>query len=250
MQDVKEKFMGKAENYAAARTGYSQELVDEMLRLGIIFENSKVADVGSGTGKFAKQLLEIGCEVHCVEPNADMRNMAISSLSGFDKVHFVSGSAEDTLLESGKFDLVTAAQAFHWFDVPKFRSECKRILKNDGYVALLWNTRDVNSKLISEMYDVFKKYCPDFKGFSNGMKDDSKICEFFTHGFKKLSFKHDIYYSKDGFVKRCLSSSYSLNENDPHYPDYLAALSCLYEKYSENNTVCVNNYSVVYYGRL
>ena len=45
-------------------------------------------------------------------------------------------------------DLVTVAQAFHWFDRAAFRQECQRLLKPGGQVALIWNDRLTNTPFL------------------------------------------------------------------------------------------------------
>ena len=58
--------------------------------------------------------------------------MGLGSHSGFRSV---DGASDSTGLSTGSVDLITAAQAFHWFDVVKTRRECLRVLKQDAWVA-------------------------------------------------------------------------------------------------------------------
>ena len=71
-----EKFTGKADAYSAARPGYPKEFVDYLCENVGINSGSTVADIGSGTGKFSVELLKIGAETYCIEPNDDMRSIA------------------------------------------------------------------------------------------------------------------------------------------------------------------------------
>ena len=98
MTDNTKNFSGRAEDYTVGRPTYAKEFIDYLYSVENLSENSIIADIGSGTGKFAKQLLEKGSTVFCVEPNDDMRNVAVKELQDYAKFVAVAGSASDTTL--------------------------------------------------------------------------------------------------------------------------------------------------------
>ena len=249
--DTTNKFDGLANDYTAGRPGYSAELIDYLYSEHGFSEASVIADIGSGTGKFAEYLLEKGSEVFCVEPNDDMRSEAENVLGRYIKFHSVKGGAEDTTLGDASVDIITTAQAFHWFDVKKFRQECTRIIRDNGIAALVWNVRDIDDNVNKELYAIFKKYCPDFKGFSGGIKrDDERIAEFFGGKYERVSFDAPIYYDRDKFISRCLSGSYSLKKGDCAYSEYISAVNDVFDKFSKDRIVKLGNKSVAYIGRI
>lgn len=136
-----EKFSGKAEVYEKFRPGYPNALYEYLCK-NYLPSGGAVADVGAGTGKFAAGLVKRGIKTFCVEPNADMARVLIDELGGFAAFEHISSPAENIALPEQSVDLVTAAQAFHWFDGKAFYASCKRILKPGGAVALIWNMRD------------------------------------------------------------------------------------------------------------
>lgn len=140
--DTMTKFDEKAENYTEGRTNYSAKLINCMYCEYGVSNTSVIADIGSGTGKFSKQLLDRQSEVYCIEPNKDMRCTAEKELHRYANFHSVNGNAENTTLKADFADCITVAQAFHWFDIPKFKLECRRIMKKQGNVFLIWNIRD------------------------------------------------------------------------------------------------------------
>lgn len=211
--------------------------------------NSVIADIGSGTGKFAKQLVEKGSFVYCVEPNGDMRNQAEIELKKYNNCQCVDGDASHTTLKDETVDFITTAQAFHWFDVEAFKEECKRIIKPNGQIFLIWNMRDMDSELIQKSYKIYKKYCPEFKGFGGGIqRDDLRIKQFFNNSYKRLVYDNPLYYDKDKFVKRSLLGSYSLRENDVNYEKYVRDLEALFDEYVDKGTIVMPNKTVVYVG--
>lgn len=247
--DTAKKFDGRAQAYSAGRPGYGAELIDCMYNEYGLAASSAIADIGSGTGKFARYLLEKGSEVYCVEPNDDMRRMAEDKLGTYAGFHSVRGNAENTGLEDGQVDNVTAAQAFHWFDVNRFRQECLRITGGRGRVFLIWNMRNGSDLVNRGLHRIYSKYCPDFRGFSLGLeKDDVRIRTFFEGGYDYVSFEAPLYFDRERFMARSLSSSYSLKSGDAGYDEYIYELACVFDRYAKDGAVTIENSSVAYIG--
>ena len=251
MNDATLKFDGYAADYTAGRPGYASELIDCFYKDHGLTADSVIADIGSGTGKFAKFLIDRGNEVYCVEPNGDMRRTAEAELGGYPNFHSVNGGAEDTSLPDKSVGFITTAQAFHWFDVEKFRAECSRILKDNGKVALIWNVRDMSDPINRDLNALFTRYCPDFVGFSGGIvKDDQRIREFFHDKYEYVSFDNPLMLDREKFIARCLSGSYSIKEGDMDYESYMAEIIAIFDRYSDKGAVSIANSSVAYISML
>lgn len=250
--DTRRKFDGRAVHYAASRPGYAKALIDCLYTQWGMSEASVIADVGSGTGKLAEQLLERGSHVYAVEPNQDMRHAAEQALGDCERFCSVCGGAEDTDLEKGCADFVTAAQAFHWFDGERFKAECQRILRPGGRVFLIWNMREPEDAVNQALQEVYGRFCPAFKGFSEGMvKDDPRIRAFFGGAYAYEAYDHPLWYDRETFIARCLSSSYSLKAGDEKYAAYIGALNELFDVHARDGImVCIGNSSVVYTGKV
>lgn len=134
------KFTGKAELYSKYRPSYPEKLIDWLYDMT---NAEAVADIGAGTGIFTSALLKKPWSVTAVEPNSDMLSVLKKALG--DKVKTVVASAESTTLNAKSINLITVAQAFHWFDKARFKEECRRILTHDGHLAIVWNSRCQNS---------------------------------------------------------------------------------------------------------
>lgn len=247
-----DKFSGKADVYSKSRPSYPNEYIDYLLSANNLNETSSVADIGSGTGIMSRHLLERGVRVLAVEPNDDMRTKAEQDLQQFDRFTSIKGSAEETTLPDNSVDLVIAAQAFHWFDQKKFKLECKRILKQNAQVALVWNSRDFQSPLINENREIFKRYCPNFYGFSGGIGEGGEVFnQFYRDGQYELKrFPNDLVMDFDGFLGRNLSASYSLKKSDKEYEFFVEAITNLFEKYSFNGKIVMPNFTRSYLGHV
>lgn len=240
-------FNGRAEDYVIGRPAYADDFIDYLYFKRGFSDKSIIADVGSGTGKFAKQLLDKGSFVFCIEPNEEMRNTAIKELGAYEKFKSIKGTASETTLADHSVDFVTVAQAFHWFDVDLFQKECKRILKPRGKVILIWNMRDMSAEVNKASYDIYAKYCPKFHGFGGGIqKNDERIKHFFDNKYQYIEFNHSLFYDKDKFISRSLSGSYSLKSGDENYRQYIAELSMLFDTYSMEGVLEMPNQTVAY----
>lgn len=250
-----ERFTHLAGLYAKYRPGYPKELFDYLYTEGSLSPQSRIADIGAGTGIFTAELLMRGSCVYAVEPNADMRSRMISSLGGKSNFTPVDADAEHTALEDNSVDFVTAAQAFHWFDNQAFALECRRILKPGGKIALVWNTRDSASPMVQENEAIFRKLCRDFHGFSGGTGFSSdfgetpdKIAAFYS-SFESRIFANDLIYTKDSFIGKSLSSSYAPKQGDSEYEPFIQALSDLFDRYQTlDGTMLFPNYVRCYLG--
>jgi SAM-dependent methyltransferase len=156
---VRGVFSSKVTDYVAARPGYPDALYDVLRELGALpAVPSTVADLGAGTGLFSQGLLARGHHVFAVEPNAAMRSAAHAFLHSYAGYRGIDGSAEATTLEDESVDLVTVAQAFHWFEIEPTRRECLRILRPGGKVALIWNDRLLTDPLQKDIEAIFAEF--------------------------------------------------------------------------------------------
>lgn len=247
--DNTKKFDGIANEYTKSRPSYAKEFIECLFDKYGFAASSVVADIGSGTGKFAKQLLDKGCNVICVEPNTDMRLVAEKELCGYSNFKSVSGSAENTNLPDNSVDFITTAQAFHWFDTKNFKEECSRIIKPNGKAFLIWNTRDTDALINQILHRVYSKYCPDFKGFSGGTKPhDDRIKYFFDNNYEYITFDNPLYFDKEKFINRSLSGSYSLKKGDSNFDLYIEEIEKIFDEYENDGIVKIENLTVAYLG--
>ena len=128
--DPKKRFSSRVENYIKYRPKYPQEIIKYLKEKQILHDNSIVADIGSGTGILSEIFLKNGNLVYGIEPNAEMRNAGEVFLKKYSKFISKEGSAESTGLSELSVDIITAGQAFHWFNLEQTRKEFLRILNS------------------------------------------------------------------------------------------------------------------------
>jgi SAM-dependent methyltransferase len=139
-------FEGVADVYERARPGYP----DDAVRWLTGAEPRDVVDLGAGTGKLTRSLVALGHCVTAVEPLPAMRAQLQAAVPGASAV---AGTAELIPLDDAFADVVTVAQAFHWFDQPVALREIARVLRPGGRLALVWNARDDAEPWVAEFTD-------------------------------------------------------------------------------------------------
>lgn len=236
-QDSKERFTKHVDNYVKYRPGYPAEAMDCLLRECGLAAGSLVADVGAGTGKFTRGLLERGLCVYAVEPNDAMRAAAIAELAGFDGFHAIKAAAEDTGLADSSVDAVIAAQAFHWFDQTRFRQECRRILKPGGKVALVWNRRETTPGFMREYWGVIKRLYDNYEAGSAQEHITAAVFDSFFADYEIHNFFWREPHDFEALWGRALSNSHAPGPGHPNHEPLRAALRALFEEYQEEGQV-------------
>jgi SAM-dependent methyltransferase len=251
--DPKSRFSSRVENYIKYRPGYPAEIIETLRAECGLTEESRIADIGSGTGLLALRFLEAGCPVTGVEPNAAMRAAGEKLLAGYPNFTSLDGAAEATGLPSASVDFITAGQAYHWFDHAKTGVEFRRILQPGGWVALVWNERRLDSTPFLRAYEeLLQTYATDYSQVNhrNVEEDAAALGVFFGGPYRVARFDNRQVFDHAGFQGRALSSSYIPEAGHPNYSALLIALRRLYDQYQQGGTVEVAYDTRMFYGRL
>jgi SAM-dependent methyltransferase len=212
---------------------------------------SVVADVGSGTGLLSELFLKNGNRVYGVEPNREMREAGERLLSSYTNFVSVDGRAEATTLEDACVDFVTAGQAFHWFDPPHARVEFKRILRDSGWVVLVWNDRRTAGTPFLEDYErLLLEYGTDYKEVSVKYAEESMLAALYGRSeMRAKTFDNEQVFDFDGLRGRHASSSYSPEPGHPNFDPMMRELEALFRRHERDGRVVVAYDTKVFYGR-
>ncbi len=224
------RFSGLAEDYAKYRPSYPPEVIDVIVS-GLGDTSQLVAaDIGAGTGIASRLLADRGVWVWAIEPNVDMQQAADPHRG----VTFQIGSAEQTNLSDSSVDLVCCFQSFHWFDHDKCLPEFRRILKQSGRLAVVWNDRDQTNEFTQGYSDLVRHLSNQHPAeerlvAAQPLQTSSEFCNVHEH-----IFRYQQALDLPGLIGRAQSVSYLPKEDDVQQ-QLLAGLQTLYDRWSDND---------------
>jgi SAM-dependent methyltransferase len=245
------RFSDRVENYVRHRPGYPPEVLQALKDECGLAPSHMVADIASGTGIWTRMLLENGNPAFGVEPNAEMREAGERLLAGFPNFASVAGTAEATTLADRSVDLVTAAQAAHWFDRDPARREFVRILNPGGWLVLLWNERLTDStKFLRDYEQLLLTYGTDYEDVRHE-RTTSAVNQFFDPApFRERVFEMRQEFDYAGVEGRLLSSSYAPGPDHPQHTPMLRELRRIFDTCSVEGRVAFDYQTRLYFGRL
>ncbi|MFN4150736.1 MAG: class I SAM-dependent methyltransferase [Candidatus Sericytochromatia bacterium] len=148
---MKDNFSDKSDKYAKYRPTYPQEMLDFIFSL--LDKKENAWDCGTGTGQIAIELSKEFNNVYATDISQTQLDNAIKK----DNIFYSLQSAEQTNFSDNSFDLITVAQAIHWFDFDKFYSEVKRTLQENGVIAVIgYGLIQIDEKVDEIILDFYK----------------------------------------------------------------------------------------------
>jgi ubiquinone/menaquinone biosynthesis C-methylase UbiE len=247
-----ERFAGRVESYRRFRPTYPREVVDLLRRECSLGFGSQIADIAAGTGLLTELFLAAGFAVTAVEPNAEMRDACAALKPRYPKLTLIDGTAEATGLPDHSVDLITVAQAMHWFDLKKTRAEFTRILKPGGWCAVIYNNRRMFADAFHDGYEqLLIDYGIDYREVQRRHFPEEKIAEFLAPSpVRRAIFPNPQALTLEALKGRILSSSYMPQPGHPRFDAMRVATERLHAKNERNGKVTLQQDCVVCYGRL
>lgn len=128
--NFKDHFSGHATQYARHRPDYPPALFEYLAQK--VKQHETAWDCGTGSGQAALRLVEYFDRVMATDPSAEQIRNAVRH----EKISYAVAPAEQSEIASRSVDLITVAQALHWFDMDRFYREARRVLKPEGMLAV------------------------------------------------------------------------------------------------------------------
>jgi SAM-dependent methyltransferase len=201
-----------AEDYARHRAGYPDWLFERLMRRGLIRPGMRALDLATGTGYLARGLAQRGLTVTGIDVSAEMTAAAkaLDAAQGI-RIDYVVAKAEETGLPAARFDLVTAATCWHWFDSKKISAEVLRLLKPGGWLVICsqdWLPRDGN--VVARTEEIVRRHNPKWPwdgldGLKPGFVRDLRAASF--DSIESFSVDIDIPYTHEGWRGRMRASA-------------------------------------------
>jgi ubiquinone/menaquinone biosynthesis C-methylase UbiE len=216
--DRARSFGSVAEAYDRGRPAYPADAV-AWLAGG---EARVVLELGAGTGKLTRGLVDQGHAVFATEPDEAMLAVLRERVP---EVSAKVATAEEIPANDRSVDVVVVAQAFHWFDHEAALPEIARVLKPGGHVSLVWNSRDERIPWVRRMGDIL------------GRQDlDTSSSEHLVHsglfGFmEEATFKHWQEVNRESILDMARSRSSFAVMDDEERERHLAEVLAFYDDF-------------------
>jgi SAM-dependent methyltransferase len=248
--DTKQVYSNKAEKYGRYRWDYASQAITSIFTLARLNDTSCVADIGAGTGILTRHLAGRVRQVFALEPNPEMRRVAESELAAKPGCVILAASAENTTLDDSSIDLITVAQAIHWFDPEPARREFRRILKPGGWLAILGNrgTNDGLNRAIAELH----KGEYGFDGRQSPLKREWKpLIYYYGNGrFQRIRLPFVFQQNWGHFYGALLSTAGMPDESSPAIKRLERAAREVFERFSSNGIMEVRGETDLYIGQV
>ena len=226
-----EAFTGRAQAYTKARPGYPGEAIEYIRSL--VLTDAVFADIGAGTGKFTECIAKYGYKIFAIEPNSDMRAELKKTLAPYPNAGILIGTAEATTLPDHSVDVITCAQALGWFDLPAFRTECRRIGKPGVTVFSLHNTTPGDN------------FTPGSHRLSS-----KQAAEKFFQNPQVREFPNIILNTRERWIQARISISDSPKPSETGYDEYIAETNEIFDRYNVDGYLRSEMVTVIYSERM
>jgi len=156
------------------RATYATPAIDAMITIAGTQKDDKVCDVGAGVAHLTLMLAAHGLDVTAVEPNDAMRANGAKRTEKIQKVRWYDGTGEQTGQQENSFNMVTFGSSFNVCDRRAALKETARILKPRGWFGCMWNHRQLDDPIQSQIENIIKERVPGY-GYGTRREDQVSI---------------------------------------------------------------------------
>lgn len=205
-------FARTAKDYAQHRVGFPLAFFDRLEEEGLLKKESKVLDLGTGTGLLAREMAQRGAEVVGLDQAGSLLEEAIrlDKEAGVE-VRYVEAAAEAMGLEEESFDLIVAGQCWHWFERPTVLRQIKNLLNPGGILVIAhFDWLPIPGSVVEATEALILKYSPAWDlGGGSGLYPhwlpDLSVEGF--GGIRTESFDLEVPYSPEAWRGRIRASA-------------------------------------------
>ncbi len=240
-------YSSKAEKYARYRWSYAPEAIQTILDVTGITAESVVADIGAGTGILTQEFVGQVKRIFAVEPNPEMRAIATRKLAQYPSCQVVDGRSEATTLADNSIDLITAAQAIHWFDPQAAKKEFHRILKPAGWLAICRNY-GTDHELGEALQDVYPVET-DTETLMIG-KSQPRSFYFEDGEYRRQEYPFKIQVTWEEFFGGVSTASFAPDEGSLLYAEFENGVRKVFDRFSSEGLILQQGVTELYLGQI
>ncbi len=171
----KEAFDKMAILYDKVRPSYPNKIIEDIISKTQVTTNHRLLEIGAGTGKATVSFAKKRFTIDCIEMGQNLADVLKKNCEPYPNVRVDVSSFEQWKSQNNApYDLIYSAQAFHWLDKQIKYKKSHDLLKDNGYLALIWyQNTDEKTEALDEISTMLKKHVPDF--YNNEVDKDSHL---------------------------------------------------------------------------
>lgn len=232
----RERFTGLAGDYARHRPSYPDEVIGRIVATHA-HGAPIIADIGTGTGISASLLAAHAGHVIALDPNPSMLRQA----SPHWRITWIQGGAESLPLKTGSIDIVTAFQAFHWFDPVRALPEMHRVLRPGGHAALVWHDWNFDDPFTAGYASLIRKASHNHPAEDRVKEVGPFLASPLFGEFRQIDLPYRHRLDLGGLLGRLRSTSYVPQEGDEGSA-LVEAVTDLYSRHADAAGVVAHVY--------
>lgn len=150
-------------NYDRYRPTYTAALFDDLIAYAGLDGSCQALEIGIGTGQATRPILETGCRVTAIELGGKLAAFCRAKFEAYSAFQVINADFQDFAGESGAYDLVYSATAFHWIPRELGLPKALDLLKPGGTLALFWNhpfAASADDPIHLAMQEVYARHWP------------------------------------------------------------------------------------------
>jgi len=164
-QNRASSFDSVAALYDAARPSYPDQAIDAVIAYAAVSASSALLEIGPGTGKATVLFAARGLNVHCVEPGRALSEILLQRTKSLRGTVSVENKRFEELSRApASYDLIYAAQSFHWLDPATRLEKIHSLLRNRASFAAIWNKPTDEGSAHRRAFDnIYDQIAPELK---------------------------------------------------------------------------------------
>ena len=242
--ELNRTFDSASSAYNKMRPNYVAELYKKIFGYIHISENSRVVEVGSGSGQATKPLLDTGCQLTAVEYGEHLSRLLKSNFSGYDNLSVITGKFEDIVFDENSFDLVFSATAFHWIPEETGYRKVFSMLRPGGAFARFANHPAISKRSPALLQEIEMLYDRYYYRYYN--KKRSEVTEYTEARSEKIAMIADKYGFTDIqchlFSRERVFSANEYVQLLSTYSDHIAIEKDIREEFFSKIEDAINNH--------
>jgi ubiquinone/menaquinone biosynthesis C-methylase UbiE len=158
------------EQFEKWRPHYIPELFSLLIKMANVGKNTKVLEIGPGTGQATDPILETGCDYTAIELGSNLSEFLRNKYKNAENYSLINDDFITHDFGDEKYDMIYSAAAIQWLPEDTAFSKTFRLLKSGGMLAMMFLHMDLRSpqpQMYADMQKVYDKYFKTEKNSSN-----------------------------------------------------------------------------------